>query len=145
MLLVLFLLHFLSPEEGYTQPDGKTAVLNYINHHLAKGEVGYGWEDQPDGHLTPAFAAIGILHHLDALPADRSTLVEFVPERITHSEIPKTGKPDPAMQISGSYSTSKCKACSGWRMMSPISGTKWKNGSRSTATGLILNVTACRL
>lgn len=56
----------------------KNEIENYIQGKLAKTDGGYGWEDQYDGHLTPTFATVGVLYHLDALPADRGALAEYV-------------------------------------------------------------------
>ncbi|MEX0685130.1 MAG: prenyltransferase/squalene oxidase repeat-containing protein [Balneolales bacterium] len=64
-------------EQSNAQIDGKSAVLNYINN-LAKEDGGYGWEDQYDSHLTPTFAAIGVLHHFGELPTDRQTLIKHI-------------------------------------------------------------------
>lgn len=55
---------------------GKTKTHTYVAGLAKKG--GYGWKDQPDAHLTPTFAAIGILHHLGQLPADKKKLIEQV-------------------------------------------------------------------
>jgi len=72
----------------------KQEVVNYIQS-LAKSDGGYGWEDQYDGHLTPTFAAIGVLYHLDALPDDRSRLAEYVkthhPQRGPNKEAGPSG------------------------------------------------------
>ncbi|HEX5553527.1 MAG TPA: prenyltransferase/squalene oxidase repeat-containing protein [Chitinophagaceae bacterium] len=57
----------------------KENVLGYISS-LAKRDGGYGWKGQPDSHLTPTFAAIGILYDLDHLPdkGRKTQLVKFV-------------------------------------------------------------------
>lgn len=55
----------------------RTDLLEYLDRHLKPGG-GYGWEDQPDAHLTPTFAAVGLLYHLNKLPSDRRGLAEFV-------------------------------------------------------------------
>lgn len=60
------------------QPSWKYAVLNYIKQHLAKPDGGYGWEDQPDGHLTPTYAVIGMLTDLGSLPANKENLIAYI-------------------------------------------------------------------
>lgn len=77
-ILMVTLFVILQTGKSYSQVDGKTAVMNYVNQNLAKGDTGFGWEDQPDRHLTPTYAAIGIMHHLNELPADASRLTDFV-------------------------------------------------------------------
>lgn len=62
------------------QPRWKKSVLGYTSR-LARSDGGYGWKDQPDSHLTPTFAVVGILHDLNALPADRKPLIHFI---LTH-------------------------------------------------------------
>lgn len=69
---------FTSFKEAPAQATWKEGVLHYINEKLAKSDGGYGWEGQPDSHLTPTFAVIGILHDLDQLPDDRVPLIDFV-------------------------------------------------------------------
>lgn len=77
------------------QPSWKTAALNYLQYHLAKPDSGYGWEDQPDSHLTPTFAATGILNDLGKLPANKSSLVTFIkthhPQRGSNKEAGPSG------------------------------------------------------
>lgn len=77
-LIFTIILFVLTDQKNSEKIDGKTAVLNYINNHLSKGEVGYGWEDQPDGHLTPTYAAIGVMKRLDELPLEKQSLIKFV-------------------------------------------------------------------
>ncbi len=60
------------------QPSWQQATLGYIEKNLAKDAGGYGWEDQPDAHLTPTFAVTGILYYLDKLPANREKLIAFI-------------------------------------------------------------------
>lgn len=60
------------------QPSWKSAALNYIQQHLAKPDGGYGWEDQPDGHLTPTYAVIGMLNDLGRLPSNKESLIAYV-------------------------------------------------------------------
>ncbi len=52
-------------------------LLSYINHH-ARADGGYGWPDQPDSHLTPTYAVIGILKDISQLPSNRERLLNFV-------------------------------------------------------------------
>lgn len=69
------LLFFSSPVTA--QPGWKKEILHYTQS-LAKNDGGYGWEDQPDSHLTPTFAVIGILHNIDQLPSGNHSLIEFI-------------------------------------------------------------------
>ena len=55
-------------------------IIRYISSH-AKPDGGYGWEDQPDSHLTPTYAATGILYNLGMLPDKRNQLADFI---LTH-------------------------------------------------------------
>lgn len=65
-------------------------LTQYISSKIAKPDGGYGWEDQPDSHLTPTFATIGVLHHLGQLPANKEALIRFVqahhPQRQANKE-----------------------------------------------------------
>jgi prenyltransferase beta subunit len=76
ILLLFIFFKQLSPV--IAQPNWKARLLNYINTKLAKKDGGYGWEDQPDSHITPTYAVLGILNDMDQLPADKKSLVEFV-------------------------------------------------------------------
>lgn len=60
------------------QSTWKQELSRYIQQDLAKNDGGYGWKDQPDSHLTPTFAVIGILHNLGQLPGNRDPFIEFV-------------------------------------------------------------------
>ena len=60
------------------QSNWRSEVHNYIYNNLCKSDGGYGWEDQPDSHITPTFAAIGTLNNLGMLPEEGDTLVEFI-------------------------------------------------------------------
>ncbi len=60
------------------QSNWKKSVIKYIEKNLSKADGGYGWEDQPDSHLTPTFAVIGILNDLDNLPANKQELIQFI-------------------------------------------------------------------
>ena len=78
---LFFLLNFLiismtSPLSA--QSAWKSEVRNYIYNNLSKPDGGYGWEDQPDSHITPTFAVLGTLYDLDMLPEDRKTIIEFI-------------------------------------------------------------------
>ncbi len=77
-LIAFGFIQILFPVGLEAQSSWKASTLNYIQHHLAKQDNGYGWEDQPDSHLTPTFAVIGILYDLGKLPAKRENLVAFV-------------------------------------------------------------------
>lgn len=68
---------FICPHWVQAQNSWKNDVVNYIQR-LAKPDSGYGWADQPDAHLTPTFAATGILYHLGKLPADKQKLITFI-------------------------------------------------------------------
>lgn len=59
------------------QPQWKKQLISYINK-LSKDGGGYGWEDQPDAHLTPTFAITGVLYHIDALPENKAPLIQFI-------------------------------------------------------------------
>ncbi len=59
------------------QPQWKKEIISYISK-LAKEGGGYGWEDQPDAHLTPTFALTGVLYHIDALPENKAPLIQFI-------------------------------------------------------------------
>ncbi len=60
------------------QQNWKAQLIHYINTKLAKKDGGYGWEDQPDSHITPTYAVIAILNDIDKLPAEKKELAEFV-------------------------------------------------------------------
>lgn len=91
-LFVLLTFNVISPAGA--QITWKQGLLQYVQT-LFKGDGGYGWADQPDGHLTPTFAAIGILHNLNALPADSHLLAQYVrshhPQRMPLSEAGPSG------------------------------------------------------
>lgn len=70
------MLTFFTPVQAQNQ--WKSEVLHYIHTNLAKVDGGYGWEDQPDSHLTPTFAVVGILYDLEMLPENKSELIEFI-------------------------------------------------------------------
>ena len=72
----LLMLTFFTPVQAQNQ--WKSEVLHYIHTNLAKVDGGYGWEDQPDSHLTPTFAVVGILYDLEMLPENKSELIEFI-------------------------------------------------------------------
>lgn len=69
----------LVSRQSMAQTNWKENMLHYVNS-LSKSDGGYGWIDQPDSHLTPTFAVIGILKDIDHLPrpARRKELVTFV-------------------------------------------------------------------
>ncbi|MGI8636253.1 MAG: prenyltransferase/squalene oxidase repeat-containing protein [Segetibacter sp.] len=73
-----FIFTIACPVFSKAQSGWRNSALNYIQKHLAKPDGGYGWEDQPDSHLTPSFAVVGILHDLSKLPANTASLVNFV-------------------------------------------------------------------
>jgi len=87
-LLVLF------PVLASAQITWKADLLNYI-HKLKKVDGGYGWEDQPDAHLTPTYAIIGILNDLDMVPEKTEPLVTFIrthhPQRGLNKEAGPSG------------------------------------------------------
>ncbi len=87
-VLALFIVSKHAPV--IAQQNWKAQLINYINTKLVKKEGGYGWEDQPDTHITPTYAVIGILNNIDKLPADKKTLAEFVrthhPQRGSNKE-----------------------------------------------------------
>ena len=76
------------------QSTGREQLMAYV-HTLAKKDSGYGWPDQYDSHLTPTFAAIGILRAIHALPdtVRRQELTHFL--RTHHPQF--GGKAIPAL------------------------------------------------
>lgn len=76
--LFIFMLSLILDFQLTAQSKWHADLLNYINLKLEKTDGGYGWEDQPDSHLTPTFAVIGILHDIDELPANHDKLISFV-------------------------------------------------------------------
>ena len=58
-------------------PDWKLPILTYLKG-LARPDGGYGWEDQPDSHLTPTFAVIGCFKLLKQVPPDKQAIAQFV-------------------------------------------------------------------
>ncbi len=73
----------------------KKNVLNYLQHHLAKSDGGFGWGDQYDSHIAPTFAAIGTLYDMGELPQDKNRLIAFVrthhPQRTSNKETGPSG------------------------------------------------------
>src|SRR5690242_19886233 len=59
------------------RPAWQSSVLNYLKG-LSRPDGGYAWDDQPESHLTPTFAAIGCYRALGADPPDKVRLAEFV-------------------------------------------------------------------
>lgn len=55
----------------------RTSVLRYLES-LVCPDGGYGWEDQPRGHLTPTFAVIGCYHLLGEPLPDAKRVADFV-------------------------------------------------------------------
>jgi len=47
-------------------------------HQLRRTDGGFGWDDQDHSHLTPTFAAIGALRHLNHEPIEKPKLAEYV-------------------------------------------------------------------
>jgi hypothetical protein len=78
LISIMVSLICISPVDLIAQSNWKTATLSYIQKSLAKPDGGYGWEDQPDSHLTPTYAVTGILYNLDKLPANTEKLIAFV-------------------------------------------------------------------
>jgi hypothetical protein len=78
LLVVIVLVPLLS---GYSKgrANWKENMLHYV-HSLSKSDGGYGWKGQPDSHLTPTFAVVGILHDINKLPDQprQKALVNFV-------------------------------------------------------------------
>ena len=91
VLIVFIFVAFQKPI--WSQSGWKKEVLHYIHNSLAKSDGGYGWEDQPDAHLTPTFAVIGILHHIDQLPTNREQLIDFVRTHHPQFGVSKEGGP----------------------------------------------------
>lgn len=95
VLLFLNLLILLYVAPVTAQSCWKSDILHYINNNLVKTDGGYGWEDQPDSHLTPTFAVAGILNDLGKLPENRSSLIEFIrthhPQRGENKEAGPSG------------------------------------------------------
>ncbi len=78
IILLVFLLLY-SNKYVAAQSNWRENVIHYV-HSLAKTDGGYGWPDQPDSHLTPTFAAVGILYDLNELPVEkqRKELINFI-------------------------------------------------------------------
>lgn len=62
---------------GTSPSDARRLILRYLAS-LARPDGGYGWEDQPDSHLTPTFAVIGCHRLLKQAPPDTGALARFV-------------------------------------------------------------------
>ena len=56
----------------------KKDLLQYINKNLTKADGGYGWGDQPDSHIEPTLAVVGILNDISELPTDRTAWTGFI-------------------------------------------------------------------
>ena len=54
------------------QTSWKNQLHQYIDKKLSKSDGGYGWDDQPDSHIEPTYAVLGILKDIDQLPADKT-------------------------------------------------------------------------
>ncbi|MEJ7914039.1 MAG: prenyltransferase/squalene oxidase repeat-containing protein, partial [Chitinophagaceae bacterium] len=76
MVCLLLFAHLLWLPAATAQ-QWKKNLLTYINS-LEKPSGGWGWEDQPDAHITPTFAVVGILYHIGALPRNRSQKIAFI-------------------------------------------------------------------
>ncbi len=72
LFLLVQLLGLAAPAQQW-----KKDLLTYVSS-LEKSSGGWGWEDQPDAHITPSYAAVGILYHLDALPLNRTQYIAFM-------------------------------------------------------------------
>jgi prenyltransferase beta subunit len=59
-------------DSDWTRP-----ILGYLKS-LARPDGGFGWEDQPDSHLTPTFAAVGCFHLLKEIPPNKQAIAQFV-------------------------------------------------------------------
>ncbi len=79
-ILILSFLLILCTGSAVNAQCWRTDIIRYISSH-EKSDGGYGWEDQPDSHLTPTYAVTGILHNLGMLPENRKPLAEFI---LTH-------------------------------------------------------------
>lgn len=58
-------------------PKWREGVLNYLET-LTRPDGGYAWADQPNGHLTPTFAAVGCYQALGQTTPRKKVLAEFV-------------------------------------------------------------------
>lgn len=80
----------LHAQHKQVKTNWKTELVNYLHTNLKKADGGYGWEDQPDSHLTPTYAAIGILKNINQLPQNKEALIQFIrthhPQRQTNKE-----------------------------------------------------------
>lgn len=94
-LIVFASLVFVNAINLNAQTSWKTSTLNYVQKTLAKADGGYGWQDQYDSHLTPTYAAIGIMYDIDMLPSNKGNLIAFVkthhPQRGTNKEAGPSG------------------------------------------------------
>src|SRR5436309_1197660 len=59
------------------RPAWHSAVLAYLQG-LSRPDGGCAWDDQPESHLTPTFAAVGCYRVLGVDPPDKARLAEFV-------------------------------------------------------------------
>jgi len=64
-------------EPSGASPDWARPILGYLKS-LARPDGGFGWEDQPDSHLTPTFAAVGCYHILQQVPPNKQAIAQFV-------------------------------------------------------------------
>lgn len=78
ILFIALLAAVIIPFIATAQANWRSKLQKYIDTKLKKEDGGYGWEDQPDSHLTVCFAVTGILKDIDALPKDKSQLAEFI-------------------------------------------------------------------
>lgn len=117
IVIFLFACNTLSAQSNW-----KESVLSYING-LSKNDGGYGWKDQPDAHLTPTFAVVGILHDLNQLPSEkkRRQLINFIS---THH--PQFGTNEiPALEYKLAHKTQWLSA-------------DWVNGSEAGPSGSVM-------
>ncbi|HMR84540.1 MAG TPA: terpene cyclase/mutase family protein, partial [Niabella sp.] len=80
------------PLNSFSQNTKKKAVLQYVQS-LQRNGCEYGWPNQYDGHITPTFAAIGVLHSLQELPQNRLKLIQWVETHHPQTGVNKEGGP----------------------------------------------------
>jgi prenyltransferase beta subunit len=104
------------------QQTWKESLLQYITRNLAKTDGGYGWDDQPDSHLEPTFAVVGILNDINKLPTDRSPLI--LKTIIRSARLTK--KPAPVVLMAAPYFMNRYRERAGLAGIRELSKWKWR-------------------
>lgn len=82
---LLGIIILINSKSVFAQQSRIEALMNYCES-LKKNSGAYGWWDQHDAHITPNYAVIGILFHLNKLPETKTPLINW-----TESHHPQTG------------------------------------------------------